>query len=103
MATDFANEFSAAPAQCDHSPRWNCAGDGRQPRTRLQRLRSGPGRSHGGVMGSEEPKLDAARGGGFNRGYHATAVLLPDATVLSAGGGEGAGGYAERNGQIFHP
>jgi galactose oxidase len=39
----------------------------------------------------------------FNRGYHATAVLLPDATVLSAGGGEGAGGYAERNGQIFHP
>jgi galactose oxidase len=39
----------------------------------------------------------------FDRGYHATAVLLPDATVLSAGGGEGAGAYAERNGQIFHP
>jgi hypothetical protein len=39
----------------------------------------------------------------FDRGYHATAVLLPDATVLSAGGGEGGGAYAQRNGQIFYP
>jgi len=39
----------------------------------------------------------------FDRLYHSTATLLPDATVLSAGGGEGAGAYAHRNGQIYCP
>jgi hypothetical protein len=46
----------------------------------------------------------------IDRCYHGTAVLLPDATVLSAGGGEFAvGGEANdlrdshRNAQIFHP
>jgi galactose oxidase len=45
-----------------------------------------------------------------DRCYHATAVLLPDATVLSAGGGELMVGAApndprdtHRNAQIFHP
>lgn len=46
-----------------------------------------------------------------DRCYHGTAVLLPDATVLSAGGGEFAVGASEpndprdshRNAQIFHP
>lgn len=45
-----------------------------------------------------------------DRCYHATAVLLPDATVLSAGGGEFMVGSApndprdtHRDGQIFHP
>lgn len=45
-----------------------------------------------------------------DRCYHATAVLLPDATVLSAGGGEFAVGSepndprdSHRNAQIFHP
>ncbi|MBV8995605.1 MAG: hypothetical protein JO287_18335, partial [Pseudonocardiales bacterium] len=45
-----------------------------------------------------------------DRCYHATAVLLPDATVLSAGGGEFAVGGepndprdSHRNAQIFHP
>ena len=45
-----------------------------------------------------------------DRCYHATAVLLPDATVLSAGGGEFAVGgqsndlrHSHRNAQIFHP
>jgi len=45
-----------------------------------------------------------------DRCYHGTAVLLPDATVLSAGGGEFAVGDepndprdSHRNAQIFHP
>jgi hypothetical protein len=45
-----------------------------------------------------------------DRCYHATAVLLPDATVLSAGSGEfavGAGANdprdSHRNAQVFHP
>src|SRR5918997_1626658 len=46
-----------------------------------------------------------------DRCYHGTAVLLPDATVLSAGSGEFAVGDSEpndprdshRNAQIFHP
>ncbi|MGH3869405.1 MAG: galactose oxidase-like domain-containing protein [Pseudonocardiaceae bacterium] len=45
-----------------------------------------------------------------DRCYHATAVLLPDATVLSAGGGEFAVGSgandpqdSHRNAQVFHP
>jgi galactose oxidase len=45
-----------------------------------------------------------------DRCYHATAILLPDATVLSAGGGEFVIGTApndpqdtHRNAQIFHP
>jgi galactose oxidase len=45
-----------------------------------------------------------------DRCYHATAVLLPDATVLSAGGGEFTMGNepndprdSHRNAQIFHP
>lgn len=45
-----------------------------------------------------------------DRCYHATAVLLPDATVLSAGGGEFTMGDepndpsdSHRNAQIFHP
>ena len=47
---------------------------------------------------------------GVDRCYHATAVLLPDATVLSAGGGEfNVGGEpndprdSHRDAQIFHP
>jgi hypothetical protein len=46
----------------------------------------------------------------IDRCYHATATLLPDATVLSAGGGEFAVGSkpnepnnSHRNAQIFHP
>ena len=35
--------------------------------------------------------------------YHATAVLLPDATVLTAGGGEGAGYTSHPDYQIFTP
>ncbi|MEN4478742.1 galactose oxidase-like domain-containing protein [Mycolicibacterium cosmeticum] len=45
-----------------------------------------------------------------DRCYHATAVLLPDATVLSAGGGEFKDGdnandarHTHRDGQIFYP
>ena len=45
-----------------------------------------------------------------DRCYHATALLLPDATVLSAGGGEFMNGPtpnppadSHRNAQIFHP
>ncbi len=45
-----------------------------------------------------------------DRCYHSTAVLLPDATVLSAGGGEFVVGTqpnspadTHRDGQIFHP
>lgn len=45
-----------------------------------------------------------------DRCYHATAVLLPDATVLSAGGGEFAVGSepndprdSHRDAQVFHP
>ena len=40
------------------------------------------------------------------RGYHSTAMLLPDARVLSSGGGEGGGltfVQSQRNAQIFSP
>jgi len=38
-----------------------------------------------------------------NRGYHTTAILLPDARVLLAGSGDGAGAPSERNAEIFSP
>jgi hypothetical protein len=40
-----------------------------------------------------------------DRCYHSTAVLLPDATVVSAGGGEGGSNpnVSHREAQIFHP
>jgi hypothetical protein len=40
-----------------------------------------------------------------DRCYHGTAILLPDATVLSAGGGEGGSdpNVSHREAQIFHP
>jgi hypothetical protein len=37
------------------------------------------------------------------RGYHATALLLPDGRVMSAGSGEGAGAPNERNFELFSP
>ncbi|HEY9505560.1 MAG TPA: galactose oxidase-like domain-containing protein [Gemmatimonadales bacterium] len=37
------------------------------------------------------------------RGYHATALLLPDGRVLHAGSGDGAGAPNQRNGEIFSP
>jgi hypothetical protein len=38
-----------------------------------------------------------------NRGYHTSAVLLPDARVLLTGSGDGAGAPSERNAEIFSP
>ncbi len=38
-----------------------------------------------------------------NRGYHTTAILLPDARVLLSGSGDGAGAPNERNAEIFSP
>jgi galactose oxidase len=37
------------------------------------------------------------------RGYHTTAILLPDARVLLAGSGDGASAPSERNAEIFSP
>jgi hypothetical protein len=37
------------------------------------------------------------------RGYHATAVLLPDARVLVSGSGDGAGAVDQKNAQIYSP
>lgn len=37
------------------------------------------------------------------RGYHSTALLLPDGRVLHAGSGEGAGAPDQKNAQIFTP
>jgi hypothetical protein len=58
--------------------------------------------------GTKEWKKLAAED--VDRCYHGSAVLLPDATVLSAGGGEFAVGgepndpqHSHRNAQIFHP
>ncbi len=37
------------------------------------------------------------------RGYHETAILLPDGRILKAGSGEGGGGIPQRNFEIFSP
>jgi hypothetical protein len=39
----------------------------------------------------------------INRGYHTTAILLPDGRVLLSGSGDGAGAPSERNAEIFAP
>jgi hypothetical protein len=38
-----------------------------------------------------------------NRGYHTTAILLPDARVLLTGSGDGAGAPSELNAELFSP
>jgi hypothetical protein len=38
-----------------------------------------------------------------NRGYHTTAILLPDGRVLLSGSGDGAGAPSERNAELFSP
>lgn len=38
-----------------------------------------------------------------NRGYHTTAILLPDARVLLSGSGNGAGAPNEMNAELFSP
>jgi hypothetical protein len=37
------------------------------------------------------------------RGYHATALLLPDGRVLHAGSGDGAGAPNQRNAEVYSP
>jgi hypothetical protein len=37
------------------------------------------------------------------RGYHGTAILMPDGKILLAGSGDGAGLPAERNAELFSP
>jgi hypothetical protein len=37
------------------------------------------------------------------RGYHGTAILLPDGRVLQAGSGEGTGGPPEKNAELYSP
>jgi Domain of unknown function (DUF1929) len=38
-----------------------------------------------------------------SRGYHSTAILLPDGRVLLSGSGDGAGAPSQRNAEIFSP
>ena len=37
------------------------------------------------------------------RGYHSTAILLPDGTVLQSGGGNGGGATNQKNAEIYSP
>ncbi len=39
----------------------------------------------------------------INRGYHSTALLLPDGRILHTGSGDGAGAPDERNAELFSP
>ena len=39
----------------------------------------------------------------ITRGYHSTALLLPDGRVLHAGSGEGAGAPDQKNAELFSP
>ncbi|HWF34837.1 MAG TPA: fibronectin type III domain-containing protein, partial [Solirubrobacteraceae bacterium] len=70
---------------------------------------TGPSEVSGGVLPSEiwDPTTQTwstVASTGVTRGYHSTAVLMPDATVLVAGSGHANPGYAGQNSaQIYSP
>ncbi len=70
---------------------------------------NGPSEVSGGVLPSEiwDPNTQTwspAAATGTTRGYHSTAVLMPDGTVLVAGSGHANPGYAgQDSAQIYSP
>ena len=110
MATGGNHAVPQAPAQRHAATRRHRPGDRWNQRSRVNDL--SPGRPvH--VAELWNPATDSwttLAGEDTDRCYHATALLLPDATVLSAGSGEfmvgaspNAPADSHRDAQIFHP
>jgi hypothetical protein len=106
----------------DASPRWTWTGSMAYPRRHGNAviLPTGEVLEVGGLSGSGSNDLSTAvhpaeiwnphtgvwttlAGNVINRGYHTTAILLPDGRVLLTGSGDGAGAPNQRNAEIFSP
>jgi hypothetical protein len=106
----------------DGSPQWAWTGSMAFPRRHGNAviLPTGQVLAVGGVSGSASNDLSTAvhpaemwnpatgvwtmlAGNTTNRGYHTTAILLPDGRVLLSGSGDGAGAPNEKNSEIFSP
>ena len=80
--------FCAPPAQRDRAARRHRPGHRRNPRRRVQQPRPGQPVHTAELWDPDTGAWTELAAESVDRCYHATTVLLPDATVLSAGGGE---------------
>ena len=110
MATGRGHAVPQAPAQRHAAARRHRPGDRGHQRARVQRRLAGQAGAHRRAVEPGDRPWTTLAAEDVDRCYHATAVLLPDGTVLSAGGGEFMVGAApnapadtHRDAQVFHP